>query len=70
MLNNTVSAPMIDQILDLAELSSLNSKSSDGKVIIPIIIKMLETIQTKMVIVLEEMKAVFCTLIKTQNKTV
>ena len=61
---------MIDQILDLAELSSLNSKSSDGKVIIPIIIKMLETIQTKMVIVLEEMKAVFCTLIKTQNKTV
>ena len=37
---------------------------------IPIIIKMFETIQTKIMTVLEGIEAEFCTFIKSQNKTV
>ena len=60
----------MEEVLDLSELSNLNPKSSDGKVMVPIIIKMFETIQTKMMTVLDEIKGEFCTIIESQNKTI
>ena len=57
-------------VLDLTELSELNPKSNDGKIMIPVITKMFDTLQQKMNCVFSEIKNEFSAVFQQQTETI